>query len=270
MRVDGAIVGVLGLTGLLLACTADPRILEIPTEQPPAAAKVIVIERSGDVAIQQRTLTEKEARQPPPTPTPAPAWTPAPTATSTVTPTRTATATGTATRTPSPTRTGTPTPRPPDLVGAIERLDKIDRKRARLTGPAELIQEFDGPNRTRVLLFGSQAREAVIIDGQVFVRDGSYWRESIDHPFHLAERLDLRVNAFSGDRNARELPRARERAGECRDWDVLDARADEPIRVCIGLNDGLPYRVTYPGDEVIEFYDFGAPIRVPDPVPIKP
>lgn len=268
MRVDGAIAGVLGLTSLLLACTADPRILEIPTEQPPAPARVVVIERSGDVVVQQRTLTEEEARQPPPTPTPATALTPAPTATAT--PTRTPTATGTATRTPSPTRTGTPTPRPPDLVGAISRLEKIDRKRARLTGPAELIQEYDGPNRTRVLLFGSQVREAVIIDGQVFVRDGSYWRESINHPFHLTERLDLRVNAFGGQRNARELPRAKERAGECRDWDVVDARADEPIRVCIGLNDGLPYRVTYPGNEVIEFYDFDAPIRVPDPVPIKP
>ncbi|TAK21326.1 MAG: hypothetical protein EPO26_15490 [Chloroflexota bacterium] len=257
----------------LAACVPDPSLSNLAPEPNSArgADAIRIISSSGERRVEVSTMNEGE---PTPTPltmgSPTRTGTPTMTATPTSTATRTPTITRTPTRTLTPTQTATPTPRPPDMAGAVKRLDEIPRKRARLTGPVELIQEYDGPNKTRILLYGSQVRQALIYEDEVFIRDGTFWRPSTAHPPFLEERLDLRIRAFGAERTVRELPVARIRAGPCRDWEIVNAAPDEPIAVCIGVNDGLPYRLVFRGNEVIEFYDFGADIQIFEPYPIKP
>jgi hypothetical protein len=235
---------------------------------------VRVVRSAGEERESISSLAPGE-RTPTPTPTATPARTPTRTPTPTVsrTPTPLGTATRTATATPTVTLTATPRPAPPDVAGAAAAFERQERYRVRVTGGGdERLWEFAGPDRQRVFVYG-QARvsELVLLADEPYIRDGSLWRRLLDPPGALAARPDVLVAGIAslGARPFRPLGPARARAGRCADWDLTNNRSGEPSSICLGLVDGLPYRVAFPGGLTLEPFDFGAAIEVPEPLPLR-
>ena len=204
---------------------------------------------------------------PPPTSTVTPTGTVTPTATITPTVTRTPRATATVTATP----TATATPRGgPDLVRMVGQFARVQRYRATLTGPANLTQEVV-PERMRVLVSAPQQLELIVQDQDVFLRRGSFWQRLDDPPADYVARLDRGIPALqqmAALKHQYELQgTVRARAGRCLDWNVADARPKEPISICQGLADDLPYRIQLAGGATVEFYDFDQQITVLQPWP---
>jgi hypothetical protein len=256
---------------LLAACQPDPAMANLapPDRREPPVTRLIV-QRGGE-----RELISTAAGEPTHTPvpaTPTPRTTPGATGTATRTPTRTPTVTPTATTTRTPAATGTPRPNP-DLLDAVTRFQEIERLRAHATGPRlNVTQSFDGPEKMHVQMADPEYLEAVNILGEVWLRQGSYWRPLPTPPEHLVERADEVVPLLTRLRRPalKSAGVQRSRSGRCYEWEVTDARRDEPTRFCLGVADNLPYRISWPDGLVIEFFDFDADVEVPDePYPIR-
>jgi hypothetical protein len=274
--VPGRLTAALALGGLvaaLAACTPPPGAFG-KDESAPKPAVVRIVRSSGDERESISSLAPGE-RTPTLTPTATPTRTPTRTPTPTIsrTPTPLGTATGTPTSTPTSTRTATPRPPPPDVAGAAASFDRLERYRVRVTGGGpERLWEVAGPDRQRVYVY-DQARvsELVLVADEPFIRNGSFWQRLLDPPGALAERPDelvARIGPLRG-RAFRALGPARARAGRCDDWDLTDDRPGEPTSICLGVGDGLPYRIVFPGGLTVEPFDFGATIDVPEPVPLR-
>ncbi|HEV8633710.1 MAG TPA: hypothetical protein VG370_05645 [Chloroflexota bacterium] len=261
-----------GLVLLLAACRPDPALADIPRDPAPVPPVTRLIVQRGDERETMSTVSQEElSRTPTPGRTPtartSPTTSPTPTATGTPSPTATPTATATAT----PTVTATPRPNP-DLLHAVKAFQKIERLRAHLTGPGDLTQEYDGPAKMRVLIARPESAELLVIDGQAYLRWGSYWRPLGDPPRHVVERLDELVPRLARVRRSMLESRGvqRARAGRCYEWELVGNRPNEPERFCLGVTDDLPYRVVMPGGMAVEFFDFDADIQLPDePYPIR-
>jgi hypothetical protein len=169
------------------------------------------------------------------------------------------------------TPTATATPRGgPDLVRMAAQFQKLQRYRASLRGPADLTQEVT-PDRYRVYVNGPNPAELIVQGVDVFLRKGSFWRRLENPPADFVARLDRGIPAL---RQMAALKhqfalkgQIRTRAGQCFDWDVVDAGPREPIGICQGIFDDLPYRVQLAGGVTIEYYDFDQQITVPEPAP---
>jgi hypothetical protein len=258
---------------LLAACQPDPALANLPGDPSPVAPVTRLIVQRGNERETMSTISEEELRR-----TPTPGRTPTAPTTRTATPTATATGTRTPTATPTSTPTAlptvTPTPRPnPDLTHAVNAFVVIERLRAHLTGPADLTQEYDGPDKMRVLIARPESAEVLVLFGQAYLRWGSYWRPLTDPPGHVVERVDGLVPRLADLRRAGLQPRGvqRVRAGRCYEWELTDNRPDEPERFCLGVADNLPYRIVMPGGLAVEYFDFDADVQLPDEAyPIRP
>jgi hypothetical protein len=273
----GALVRLGSLVLLLAACQPDPALADLPRDPSPVAPITrLIVQRGGDRETMS-TITEDELRL-----TATPGRPPSAATTRTATPTaRTTTPTATASPTPSATRspaatarpTVTTTPRPnPDLLHAVSSFVVVERLRAQLSGPADLTQEYDGPDKMRVLIVRPDSAEVLVLFGQAYLRWGSYWRPLPDPPAHVVERLDGLVPRLADLRPAGLASRGiqRARAGRCYEWEVTDNGPEEPERFCLGVADNLPYRVVMPGGLAVEYFDFDADLQLPDePYPIR-
>lgn len=255
---------------VVAACASNAPVQ--PNEPPPARAVRILTSEGGEQTLVTTDPPGRSTGKPSPLvapPTFTRTVTPTITPTGTVTPTVTRTrATSTATITP----TTTPTPRAgPDLTRMAQQFGKVERYRAQLTGPAILTQEVV-PERYRVLIGGAQPAELIVQDEEVFLRRGSFWQRLDDPPLDFTARLDRGIPALEQMARLKHQFRlkgtVRARAGRCLSWDVVDALPREPITICQGELDDLPYRVELPGGTTVEYYDFDQPIVVPEPYPI--
>ena len=255
---------------LLAACRADPALADLPRDPSPVPPVTRLIVQRGGERETMSTIGEEELRR---TPTPGRAPAASTTPTTTPTPTATRTPTATATRTPTAPPTVTPTPRPnPDLTHAVNSFVAIERLRAHLTGPADLTQEYDGPDKMRVVITRPESSEVLVIAGQAYLHWGSYWRPLPDPPRHVVERVDELVPRLASLRRAGLRSRGvqRVRAGRCYEWELTDNRPEEPESFCLGVADDLPYRIVMPGGLAVEYFDFDADIQLPDsPYPIR-
>jgi hypothetical protein len=261
------------LLPLLVAACASSAAAQLAAGNPTPAGNVVRIytaEGTGEELVSTADsprITQTKLTPPVGGGTRLPTFTATPTATITPTVTPSPRATSTATVTP----TLTPTPRGgPDLNRMVAQFQKLQRYRSTLMGPADLMQEVV-PERYRVYVNGPQPAELIVQGMDVFLRKGSYWRRLENPPAELVARLDRGVPAL---RQMAALKHqfalkgtVRTRAGRCLDWDVVDALPKEPISICQGVFDDLPYRVQLGGGAIIEFFDFDQPIAVPVPEP---
>jgi hypothetical protein len=263
-----------GLAMLVAACQPDPALANLARDPAPTPPVTRLIVQRGNERETISTVGDDELRR-----TPTPGRAPTVPATPTLTPTRqpesarTPTRIPTATLVPTAAPTVTSTPRPdPDLDQAVNGFVVLERLRAHLAGPADLTQEYDGPDKMRVLLARPEAAELLVIGGQAYLRWGIYWRPVDDPPPHVVDRLDELVPRLADLRRSGLASRGveRARAGRCREWEVVDNQPEEPERFCLGVADGLPYRIVMPGGVTVEYFDFGADIQLPDePYPIR-
>ena len=260
------------LLPLLVVACASSAAAQLSNATPQAGNVVRIVDAQGDSqevvstadggpSVTQTKLT------PPAATTPLPSFTPTPTATVTATVTPSPRATSTVTVTP----TATATPRGgPDLIRMATQFLKVKRYRASLRGPADLTQEVV-PERYRVYVNGANPAELIVQDTDVFLRKGSFWRKLDNPPGDLVARLDRGIPALRQMVALRHQfalkGQIKTRAGQCLDWDVLDALPKEPTEICQGVFDDLPYRLQLAGGVTIEFFDFAQQITVPEPVP---
>jgi hypothetical protein len=148
-----------------------------------------------------------------------------------------------------------------------------ERRRMRVTGGGpEVLWEIAGPDAARVTVYETtRVTELVVWAGETFVRSGSFWLRALDPPAQVTARPDLLVGQLGRLRGRpfRLLGQSRARAGRCEDWDLTDNSPGEPISICLGEADRLPYRVVMPGGLTIEPFDYGAAIEVPEPSPLR-
>lgn len=256
---------------LFLVACASSAAAQLGGNPTPAPNVVRILTSEGTDEELISTVDHPTIGQTKPTPlpksSPLPTFTPTPTATVTSTVTPTSRATSTATVSP----TATPTPRAgPDLNRMVARFQKLRRYRASLTGPADLVQEIV-PERYRVYVNGPNPAELIVEGGDVFFRRGSYWQWMDNPPAEMVARLDRGIPALRpmAARKHHYVLKGtvRARAGRCLDWDVVDALPREPVSICQGVFDDLPYRIELAGGTTVEFFDFDQPITVPPPEP---
>jgi hypothetical protein len=269
----GALLALGALAAALAACQPAPGAFgkEDAGRQP---AVVRIVRSSGEEREQTSSIAPGDQTS-----------TPTATGTATATPTRSPTPTITltptprppATRTPSATPTVTPTPTPrgqaPDLAAAMAGFQRQERYRLRVSGGGpEVLWEIAGRDNARVVVYEpARVTELVVRGGEVFIRSGSFWLRALDPPAQVTARPDRLVAQLGrlGGRPFRLLGQARARAGRCEDWDLTDNGPAEPISICLGEADRLPYRVVMPGGLTIEPFDFGAALEVPPPSPLR-
>jgi hypothetical protein len=246
-----AIVGLVAL-----ACTSN---LPPTPVGPGTPFAVSVVQSTGDRIETLSTL--REAPKPTtPSPTLSPTRTPSPTPTATPTQTRTPT------QTPRPTATVTITLTPvtgPNFRGLFEAWARLARYRASLIGPAILTQEVVVPDRMRVYVTGDPPAELLVFRDEVFQRRGSFWLPAPATSGEYLEQLGRHVERLSTLRHFySQRGTIRARAGRCIDWEVVDPLPGEPSSICQGLGDQLPYRIEWPGNARVEFFDFDADFDV--------
>ena len=249
---------------VVAACASGPIALDTGEPTPSTAPVVRVVRSQGETTERLSTVPLIEVSAPTAFPTPTMSEPKPPTPTITATPSPTWTFTVTAT----PTVTTTPTPRGgADILGAVAAFQSVERYRAALTGPADIIQEVDGPDRMRIFITGNQSAELIVAYGLVYQRSGGRWFPRPAPPGGQAERLNRFVLPLVDLRRTyTQIAVVRTRAGRCMEWDVQSNGPNEPISICIGVNDHLPYRLRYPGGMTIEYYDFHQNMVVPEPV----
>ncbi len=246
------------------ACASVPTAFDTGNPTPATARVVRVVRSQGGTTERLSTVPLSEIAAPTARATPTMFEPRPPTATATPTPSWTWTVTVT------PTQTVTPTSTPlggANIQGAVIAFRSVERYRAALTGPADIIQEVDGPDKVRIFITGNQSNELIVAYGLVYQRSGGRWFLRSAPPGNLAERLDRFIQPLVDLRRTyTQIGVIRTRAGRCMEWNVESNTATEPMAICIGVADHLPYRLRFPGGLTVEYYDFHQNIIVPEPL----
>ena len=246
------------------ACAAGSGALNTGDSAASSAPVVRVVRSQGETTERLSSIPPGETPPATVTMTPTVFALRPPTSTTTPTPSATRTVTVTATQTVTP----TPSPRGgADVLGAVTAFQSVERYRASITGPAEIIQEIDGPDKMRVFISGNQSAELIVAYGVVYQRSGGRWFRQPSASPDVINRIDRFIPPLANLRRTYQpIGVVRTRAGRCMDWDVMNNAPNEPISICLGVVDHFPYRLRFPGNMTVEFYDFNQQIVVPEPV----
>ncbi|HEX5415888.1 MAG TPA: hypothetical protein VFZ25_09485 [Chloroflexota bacterium] len=260
----------------LCACSgtpAAPTAVPVAPTEPPAAA----------TTAPQPTAPAASATVAPTTaPTTAP--TVAPTlvaATPTATPAASTAAETAATATPGKAATvNTPVAGGPDVSDAdIQKVAnawsglKSFRVKTELEKGTQFVGEFVAPDRSHVTIGANgQNIEFIEIGKDSYTKMGKTWTKSTGTDTGSSMTFDPKqiVTEFNDSKkDGQKLTKGATETvngAKCQEWVITDTDGTTSS-LCIGLDDWLPHQAkSSDGDQVFDFYDFNAPIKIEAPI----